>query len=239
MKKKIFAVILTGGVGDRVALTSGLKIPKQLLPILGKPLFIHCIEIYRRLEKVDRIYLVINDKFKRLYVKLLFKYGLGGKIELVRGGATRLASIMNAVDAIKETNGVVILHNGSSPATRAGLIDRCIGVASKKGAVTAYVPAFFTTFVSGKGQIRSTLKRSGLGYTCDPQVYDIGILREALRLARRRRLNDASTVELAKALGKRVYLVRSGDDNIKITTEPDLKAAEFILKKRKGRSSNA
>ncbi|MFH1645777.1 MAG: sugar phosphate nucleotidyltransferase [Candidatus Omnitrophota bacterium] len=84
-KTKIVAVILTGGSGERFKNSSSLKIPKQFLKIAQKPVFIHCIEAYRRIERLDEILLVINMNYEKVYKRLLKKYGFINNVRRVAG----------------------------------------------------------------------------------------------------------------------------------------------------------
>ena len=231
MKKKVSAFILTGGSGVRVAATSRNKLPKQFIKIAGKPVFIHCIEIYLGLKEVDRIYLVINQKYEKKYDALLKKYRIPGKVIKVPGGATRLFSVMNAMDRIPDESGLVILQSGDCATTPRDVIKKCIKLARGKKAVSAYIPAFYTTFLYKKNILKRPLERNEIGYTCDPQVYDVPVLRKALEYARKRGIKDKPTVELVTAIKRHVFLVESPKDNMKITTESDIKAVESILKK--------
>ncbi|MFH1645776.1 MAG: 2-C-methyl-D-erythritol 4-phosphate cytidylyltransferase [Candidatus Omnitrophota bacterium] len=131
-----------------------------------------------------------------------------------------------------EGNGVVVIQNGDSPITPSDLINRCINAAIKKKAATAYIPAFFTTFETDKNFLKKVFDRKKTGYTCDPQAYEIKILKKALSFAMKNNIKDKPTVELVRAVGQSVFLVESDTANVKITTEQDLKRAEFVLKKR-------
>jgi 2-C-methyl-D-erythritol 4-phosphate cytidylyltransferase len=233
MKKKVSAFILTGGSGVRVAAASRNKLPKQFINIAGKPVFIHCIEIYLKLKEVDRIYLVINQKHEKKYDTLLKKYHISGKVIKVPGGRTRLFSVRNALDRVTESGGLVILQSGDCATTPARVIKKCIKLSRDKKAVSAYIPAFYTTFLYKKNILRKPLERNETGYTCDPQVYDISVLREALNYAEKRGIKDKPTVDLVTRTKHRVFLVESPKENMKITTEPDLKAVDFILRRKK------
>jgi len=230
-KDRVYAVILTGGKGVRVARGSSTSLPKQFLKILGKPVFMHCLTRYLKMPEVDEVLLVMNPRYEGMYDALLRKYRLDGKVRRVKGGKTRLISAGNALEHI-EGPGIVVLQNGNSPATCEETIRKCIRLAKRKKAVTAYIPAFFTTFEIGKKGLEVPLKRGKTGYTCDPQAYDVQVLKKALDYARKRGIKESPTVELVRKTGRSVHLVESGMENVKITTRADLAAAEAVLKER-------
>jgi 2-C-methyl-D-erythritol 4-phosphate cytidylyltransferase len=231
-KKNIYAVILTGGSGRRFTNSSEFSLPKQFYKLLNKPLFIHSIEKYVKLKTINSVYLVINPEHEKLYDKILKKYNLFYKISKVYGGVTRLKSIINALDAI-DSPGIVVLQNGSFPATSPDLIKKCIKLALSNKAVSAYMPPFYTTFEIGENRIKTPLDRKKLGFTCDPQVFEINTIKKALAYAVKHKIYDNTpTVELVTKINQPVFLVKSSHENMKVTIEADIKALEFILKKQ-------
>lgn len=226
--RKVTAVILTGGKGTRV---SGEGLPKQFIPVAGKPLFVHTLETYERIEAINEICLVINASYIEEYERVLSDLKLTKLTQIVSGGEYRHESVRNAIDSI-DREGFVVIQNGASPATSPKLINACIEEARKKGAVTAFVPAAHTVFVRGNQQVRSVLERERIGYTCDPQVFNVEILAKSIEYSEKLVYGrDVPTVDLVKRLGHQVHLVESKADNIKVTTRSDISALEFLISK--------
>jgi 2-C-methyl-D-erythritol 4-phosphate cytidylyltransferase len=225
-KEDVFAIILAAGKGVRF---EGSEYPKQFTRILGKPLFIHCLETYFSMKEVKNIYLVINEEFKKLFNRVLSEYQYTERVIIIPGGIDRQHSVTQALDRIS-INGVVVVQNGVSPVTSSTLIRKCIQVAKEKGAVTAFVNPFHTVFEKEGEELDKVLERKSLGYTCDPQVYRISIIKEAIAYAKHHGLKDRPTVDLVRRLGLPVYLVESDPSNIKVTINADISAIEHILK---------
>jgi len=80
--------------------------------------------------------------------------------------------------------------------------------------------------------VSETVARDGLWHAYTPQMFRLGILRQALEQAQAQGLavtDDASAIELA---GMIPLMVEGHDDNIKITRPNDLVLAEFYLQQQ-------
>ena len=66
----IFAVIMAGGSGTRM----GGELPKQFLPLGGKPVVIYTLEKFLRCRKIDEYYIGINPDWKDLMEELVTEY---------------------------------------------------------------------------------------------------------------------------------------------------------------------
>ena len=224
---KVTAVLLTGGEGRRFK-DAGL--PKQFTEIRGKPLFIYSIETYESIAEVDEICLVINNDYKHIYDNLLRRYSFNKLGLLVKGGLFRQQSVRNALELITH-DGLVVIQNGVNPMTPAHLIQGCIGEAYITGAATAYVPASHTVFEMNDQAVQQVLDRNLLGYTCDPQVYRVDVIKKAL-LQSKDEDKDIPTVDLVKRIGHPVGIVRSDETNIKLTTNEDLSIIRNLIDSR-------
>lgn len=231
IKRKVVAVILTGGEGKRFATSAKVNLPKQFFQVHEKPLFIHCILKYSKIKEIDDIFLVINSKWRKEYEHELKKHNINN-VMLVNGGQTRLLSIISAMNEIKE-NPIIILHNGVNPSTSLKLIKKCIKTAYLKKAVTAYIPSFFTNILINQNEVLDTIERKKIGYTTDPQVYLFNVLKAGVDLALKNGLTDKPTVQLVKNTGQRVYIVKSDEENVKVTLKHDIKVVEAVLNPKK------
>jgi 2-C-methyl-D-erythritol 4-phosphate cytidylyltransferase len=122
---KCTAIVLTGGSGQRI---KEIDYPKQFCEIKGKPVFIHSLEIYEQMERVNEIFLVINADHVKRYQDILKKFKISKLQTLVDGGEFRQDSVENALAAIEQTD-YIILHDGANPTTRADFINDCIDAA--------------------------------------------------------------------------------------------------------------
>jgi 2-C-methyl-D-erythritol 4-phosphate cytidylyltransferase len=224
---KVFVVLLAAGKGIRFGRRGT---PKQFRLLLEKPVFVHCLETYLSLPRVNRIFLVHPPAFGNKVRGMLRKYGVTDRVETVPGGKDRQASVESALLRVPD-QGLVVIQNSVSPATSADLIRRCILSANRNGAATAFIEPYHTVFTRRGSKLAGVFSRAVLGYTCDPQAYRVAILKQALRLARKKNWKDKPTVDLVRRTGRQVHLVRSESSNLKITSEADLKALETILRR--------
>ena len=97
----------------------------------------------------------------------------------------------------------------------------------------AYYPAYHTIFELADDKLGTLLAREALGYTCDPTVYRLSVLRAALvEQERRGGLYRETTLSIVREIGTSVSLIRSPYDNIKVTMTTDMAAVEAIIRER-------
>lgn len=73
-------VILSGGKGSRLAPITD-NYPKQLVPIMGKPILVHCIE-YLQMAGIDEIAIIVGDKGEMIEEEIK-KHDLGLNIQYI------------------------------------------------------------------------------------------------------------------------------------------------------------
>ncbi len=221
---KVTSIILVGGDGTRARVS---KLPKQFIKLKGKPLFIWSIETYDKMIEISEIILVINQRFEQLYLEILKKYSFRKLKKIVYGGKYRQNSINNALNQVKH-DGFVVIQNGVSPFTSTGLVKKCLKIAMKKKIVSAFIPAQNTYFTRNNDRIETVLERRDVGFTCDPKVYKVSIIRKALQIPEAKQNNYAHEVELLRKNGKEVFLVESSTDNLKVTSATDIRFLDYL-----------
>ena len=224
----ICALILSAGQGLRFDRTR----PKQLVELVGKPLFMHALDLYARIPAVDRVVLVINPDTAAIVAGILREAGRDD-VAVVDGGDTRQQSIRHGLawlgaHGLKDED-ILILHNGASPNVPREVVERCLEGAAGAEVVQAYAPTLFTTFEVDGDSMGAVLPRDKLGYTCDPTVYRVRALRKVLAVQAAAGCSRDSTVDVARAQGIRVALVSSPHTNIKVTTRWELEAVARVM----------
>ena len=109
------------------------------------------------------------------------------------------------------------------------VIDRVVRAANSYGAAAPGVPVKDTVKVVRGGTVAVTPDRSTLQAIQTPQVFDIDLLRGALKMARDTGAvitDDCSAVE---NMGMSVKIVEGDERNIKVTTPMDLHIAQLLL----------
>ena len=221
-----YAIIVAGGKGLRM----GGEIPKQFIPVAGKPILMHTLEKFQRFGEnlADteglEIILVLPKEQQEYWAELCEKYSFKVSHTVVNGGETRFHSVQNGLKAIPDdVDGVVGIHDGVRPFVSLDVIKRCYEEARMKKAVIPVMPVTETLrdVTQGKNVYRENYK-----IVQTPQTFDIQLLKKANQQPYSEAFtDDASVVE---AIGQEVTMVEGNRENIKITTPFDLKIADVI-----------
>lgn len=219
MKKHI--IIVAGGKGLRM----GGEIPKQFLPIGGKPVLMRTIEAFHLYDNTIHVVLVLPVSQQAYWRELCKKYSFELLHEVADGGETRFHSVMNGL-ALVEGEGLVGVHDGVRPFVSQEVITRCYAEAVTKKAVIPVI-GVVETVRRLEGTDSVTVPRDQYKLVQTPQVFDVALLQRAYQQKYTEMFtDDASVVE---ALGEKVSLVEGNRENIKLTTPFDLKLAEMLI----------
>ena len=218
MKKYI--IIVAGGKGLRM----GGDIPKQFLPVCGKPVLMRTLEAFHAYDASMRLILVLPVSQQAYWMQLCEEYQFELVHEIANGGETRFHSVKNGL-ALVEEDGLVGVHDGVRPFVSLEVIARCYKEAASLKAVIPVIGVVETVrHLTEEGS--ETVPRDQYKLVQTPQVFDVTLLRRAYEQSYTDMFtDDASVVE---ALGEKVYLVEGNRENIKLTTPFDLKLAELL-----------
>lgn len=213
-----FAVIVAGGKGLRM----GGDVPKQFLPIDGKPILMHTIEAFRRAIEDIKIVLVLPAEQQDYWRKLCEEHNFHSPKMIANGGETRFHSVKNGLSLLPDNaDAVVGVHDGVRPFVSAETIQRCYNAAAEGKAVVPVVPVVETVRQILPDGRSITRPRDEYRLVQTPQTFPLALLKEAYRQPFSEAFtDDASVVE---ALGKEITMVEGNRENIKITTPSDLK----------------
>ena len=214
------ALIVAGGKGLRM----GSDLPKQFLPIGGKPVLMHTIEAFYRFDEEMKIVLVLPQEHQTFCREHCQKYHFSIGHVLADGGETRFHSVKNGLAYVEP--GLVGVHDGVRPFVSRQVIERCYQLAETKKAVIPVVDVVETIrHLTDTGS--ETVSRSDYKLVQTPQVFDVELLRRAYAQEYTSFFtDDASVVE---AMGESVYLAEGNRENIKITTPFDLKISSVLV----------
>ena len=152
---------------------------------------------------------------------------------VVAGGDSRQESVERGLGALSADMKLVAVHDGARPLISWQVIDRTVRAANSYGAAAPAIPVKDTIKVVNGGIIASTPDRSTLQAVQTPQVFDLDLLKGALKKAKAdgaALTDDCSAVE---RLGMSVKIVEGDERNIKVTTPLDLSIAELFLEEEK------
>jgi len=219
-----YAILVAGGKGLRM----GGDIPKQFLPIGGKPVLMRTIEVFCQAYPDIHIILVLPVSQQDYWQQLCQDYHFTIPVQIADGGETRFHSVSNGLKLIPEgAEGIVGVHDGVRPFVALETIRRCYEEAMEKGAVVPVVSVVETVRQLLKDGTSVTVPRDEYKLVQTPQTFRISLLKEAYQQPYTSFFtDDASVVE---ALGKPVHLVEGNRENIKITTPADIRFVNGLL----------
>ncbi len=152
----------------------------------------------------------------------------------VPGGATRSASVRNALAAAPPSDAVIV-HDAARPLVAPELFGRCLEGLEKADAAIAAIPVTDTIKEAGRDRVvQRTPDRSRLWAVQTPQAFRRDALERALRVRDEVLEQATDDAWLVERQGGRVVLVESSPENLKITTPHDLRVAELLLSERAG-----
>ena len=224
-----YIIIVAGGKGLRM----GSDIPKQFLPIGGKPVLMRTLERFRAYSSALQIILVLPEAQQDYWRKLCEEYQFDVEYQLANGGQTRFHSVQNGLALVPDdAEGVVGVHDGVRPFPSIEMIRNCYETARTAKAVIPVIPVVETVrqlFSNGQQDLRTskTVPRDEYRLVQTPQTFDI----QLLKAANKQPYNDGFTddASVVESYGHAITLVEGNRENIKITTPYDLKIAEILI----------
>ena len=226
---KVFALVPAAGQGTRI----GETVPKQYLPIAGKPMMFHSIEALAGVSRIERVYVILSplDRHWGQHDWSAFP----DKIQaLFCGGAHRPESVKNALDQLQEGIGKddwVLVHDAARPCIETELINQFLDEVGDDpiGGLLAMPIADTLKSADENQRVAATIPRLNLWRAQTPQMFRYDLLRRGLA-AKPDATDEAQAVESIGYSAPR--LVQGENTNLKVTWSEDMFLAEMILKKQ-------
>lgn len=217
------ALIPAAGSGSRM----GHALPKQYLPLQGRPMLWHTLQVFERHPQINRIHVVIAPDDT---VWTQHDWSGLAKLRLHRcGGATRAQTVLAGLHAMEEgEDDWVLVHDAARPCLTPIALNRLIARLRDDavGGILA-IPVADTLKRAGEGgRIAATVPRTGLWAAQTPQMFRRGMLIQALTQAGDAVTDEASAIE---AIGLAPLLVEGDPANLKVTHPADLPFAARYL----------
>lgn len=223
--KQVAVIIVAGGKGKRM----GSALPKQFLPLAGRPILMHTIERFATALPGCRIVVVLPHDRHSFWQTLCAEHGFALPHRVCDGGATRFESVRNGLAEIGDAE-VIAVHDGVRPLVTSELIRRVVEAAEQSGAaIPVVLPNDSLREIELEGESR-IVDRSRYRMVQTPQVFRRSVLLEAYRQPYNNAFtDDASVVEYA---GGTMALCEGDYANLKITTPTDCLIAEVLMKRQ-------
>ena len=216
------AVIVAAGTASRMG-----GIDKVMEPLGDMPLIMHSVRTFQDCDAIREIVVVTRQDLIVPIMSLCA--GLDKVKAVVAGGSSRPESVMNGLQALSAKVKLAAIHDGARPLISWQVIDRAVRAANSYGAAAPAIPVKDTVKVVQGGIVKETPERKYLYGVQTPQVFDIALLRGALKKAAddgAQITDDCSAVE---RMGMSVKIVEGEERNLKVTTPLDLKVAKLLL----------
>lgn len=222
----IGVVLLAGGKGKRMKSV----VPKQFLPVLGKPVFLRSLDIFLAMkEVVSNIVIVLDESYRQEYSYLLEDQ----RITWADPGAERQDSVYNGLMKIPDSCKTVAIHDAARPLVTVKEVMDCLRDGLQYGAAVLGVPMKATVKESADGSfVLRTVPRSRLWEVHTPQVASKELLMKGFAMVKEHNIEVTDDVSVIEALNLPVKLTLGEYTNIKLTTPEDLQIAEQILSER-------
>ena len=234
------ALVPAAGFGARM----GNEIPKQYLPLAGRPMIWHALTTLCACPQLDTVFVVLSPN-DTMFHEYDWSH-CGEKLQtLYCGGETRAESVMNGLMASElEPDDWVLVHDAARPCLTQDLLAKLIAELrdDEVGGILAAPVADTLKRTDSRQRIACTEPREGLWQAQTPQMFRSGLLAQALRQCLVPNLeetgccvrqpvggvtDEASAIE---AMGLSPKLVASVSTNFKVTYPQDLLLAELLLK---------
>ena len=215
------ALVVAAGRGERF----GGGLPKQYLPLAGKPLLRHSVERFLAHPGIAAVRVVIGAGQADLYAQATAGLRL---LPSVEGGPSRQESVRLGLESLAPVEPThVLIHDGARPLLSTALIGRVLAALETDEAALPVLPVVDTLKRAEGARLAAGPDRQGLARAQTPQGFRFGPILAAHRAAAGRELTDDAAV--AEAAGIPVSRVEGEERNLKVTTRDDLALASLLL----------
>lgn len=216
------AVIVAAGSASRMG-----GIDKVMTPLGGEPMIVKTVRAFQQCDAIREIVIVTRQD---LIVPISDLCHCFDKVTIVvAGGSTRPESVNLGLNALSDKVKLVAIQDGARPLITWQVIDRVVRAGNTYGAAAPAVPVKDTIKVVRGGIVSTTPDRASLQAIQTPQVFDIDLLRGALKKAAQDQAEITDDCSAVERLGMSVKIVEGDERNLKVTTPMDLKIAQMLL----------
>lgn len=227
MTRRVYGIILAGGIGTRL----GLQIPKQFAKVAGKSLLEHTVGIFQRSRDIDEIRVMITPGWEdRAREALGDRYSKVTAI--LAGGETRNETTRIALDGLDD-DAKIILHDAVRPMLDERIIRECVEGLDAYDALDVVIHSADTLVeVDDADVIVHIPDRSRFRRGQTPQAFRSSTLRRAYELASLDtgfQASDDCGVVLRYLPEVPIKTVVGAEHNIKVTHPVDLYIADRLF----------
>ena len=216
------AVIVAAGNASRMG-----GIDKVMAELEGEPMILRTVRTFQTCDAISEIVIVTREDLILPIMHLCV--GLEKVKAVVAGGSSRQESVERGLNALSNKVKLVAVQDGARPLITHAVIDRTVRAAHSYGAAAPAVPVKDTIKVVTGGVVKETPDRKTLQAVQTPQVFDLALLKGALKKAKEDNAEVTDDCSAVERLGMSIKIVEGDERNIKVTTPLDLAIAKLLL----------
>ena len=217
-----------------MAVQAGAELPKQFLPIAGRPMLLRALDVFESHPEIDRIAVVCaarwSGRVKYMLESEFYRKTLPSGA-VIEGGCDRRESSFRGIAALMESGNpddIVLIHDAARPLVPARVISDCIACVKLHDACAAAIPVTDTVYYSANGETIGQIPDRRCLYAAQtPQAFRLFLIHEAHCSWNGGPVTDDAGLLLAQ--GVPVWITPGDEKNIKLTTPADLPLAERYL----------
>lgn len=214
----------------------GLKKPKLLLPVFGKPVLYYTVSAFYDHPSIETIIIAVNKAIHHETKKMVQAYFSAKKnrVHIIQGGSTRPETVLNGLQYCKKAcnpddKTIITVHNGANPLVTNKEITACIDKAKKHHACIAVHPVTSTLKEVKNKTVVQTHNRDAFAHAQTPQCFMYKHMVKALETVGPQYADMTDEAQLMEAAGYTVHHIPASEHNIKMTTEKDYSSIRHIL----------
>ena len=216
------AVIVAAGTASRMG-----GIDKVMAELEGEPMILRTVRTFQTCDAISEIVIVTREDLILPIMHLCA--GLEKVKAVVAGGSSRQESVERGLNALSNKVKLVAVQDGARPLITHAVIDRTVRAAHSYGAAAPAIPVKDTIKVVTGGVVKETPDRKTLQAVQTPQVFDLAMLKGALKKAKEDNAEVTDDCSAVERLGMSIKIVEGDERNIKVTTPMDLAIAKLLL----------
>lgn len=232
MRAKTTAIVVAGGIGERLGHAGG----KQLAIVAGRPVLSWSLLALDASGCVDHIVLVCpHDRVREYRSHAVEPLALAVSVSYAPSGSSRQESVASGLAAMPGDTDIVLVHDGARPLLTPELTKAALDALEETLAAAGVVvgqPAVDTLKVVDGNRVLSTPDRSRFWTVQTPQVFRVTPLRDAYAAAHAAGFSGTDDASLVEHAGGTVLVVEGPRDNVKVTVAEDLAFIEAVLASR-------
>lgn len=223
------AVVVAAGTASRMN-----GVDKILCPLGNEPILLHALRPFEDSALVKEIVIVTREDLMVDIGALCSTHGITKACRVIKGGDSRVESVLAGIREVNPEATHIAIHDGARPFVTVDVIEEAIERAYECSAAAPAIPVKDTIKRAADGVVLETPNRTELFAVQTPQVFAAELIRAALTKTLEDGVLPTDDCSAVERLGFPVHLTQGSEENIKITTPPDLLHGEAILAERDG-----